>query len=223
MANRIIITFLCLLLIFPCIMFAQYRSDSIFYKSNWKVVRDDTLIIIKNEITKKIDTLFKNVYEDEDNNDPIGHSFVSEYQIIAIVGSLLSYQYHSNTTGFDIPHPTGENWYRTIDINTKEEVSLYNLFSGESILQALRKDKFIMEHVATSHPNDLDSLTSSLIGDCSVSFKDIFISYAITSIKKNSVNIEFGLTHNCELFAGNITIIDISLPKSAMRYKFFDE
>jgi hypothetical protein len=196
-----------------------------YNRSNWKLIKNDSLTVIRNVLSNRRDTIFvcHNEGEEDDSTEAawLGHSFNEQYRIISIVGSLLSYEYSFNMTGG--AHPTGGAWYRTININTSDEVSLYYLFSGESILNALRKDSVIRKYAATTNYEDLDTLIGSLEGGCEVNFRDIFISFAITSIANDVVNIEFGLTHGCEVDYGRLTTIDIALPKSSMNYNLINK
>jgi hypothetical protein len=204
-----------LFLSLPQLIFAQYEDilNPVFIKSHWKVIQNDSIVIIENTLSNQLDTVFINSNEpdSEDHN---------EYHIVSIVGSLLSYDF--NYAMFGGAHPTSGEWYRTINIDTKEEVSLENLFSSKTILGLISKDTNFTKYTQNKNPKDIHDFISSLGGGCEVSFSRLLVSYAIKSIDKDSVLIEFGLIHGCEACPECFTKIKVKIPKSAMKYNFIN-
>ena len=207
--------FFFLLFTVPQLMSAQYDDilHPVYNKSHWKVIQNDSIAIIENTLSHRLDTVFVN------SNDLNSDDHEERY-IIAIVGSLLSYDF--TYAMFGGAHPTAGEWYRTVNIATKQEVSLVDLFSSDVILKVILRDTNFTKYAQNKNPENIYDFISSLGGGCEVSFSDLLVSYAIKSVEINVVVIEFGLTHGCEACPECFTKIDIKLPKSAMRYNFID-
>ena len=204
--------------------FAQIDDNNIpvYCKSKWKLIENDSLTIIKNSISNKLDTVFINEDEsDPDDSSAAGNYFYSEYTVISIVGSYLSYKYiYSGSGGL---HPIAGTWYRTININTKQNLSLDSLFTPGSIYKVLSVDTNFTKYLTGKQTKNLSEFIQSLNGSCEISFADLLVSYAITSINNSYVTIKFGLTNGCELMPEKFTIIGIELPKYAMNKNYLDK
>ncbi len=204
--------------------FAQIADNDIpvYSKSRWKLIENDSVTIIKNSFSTKLDTIFKNVYESDSNDSSaIGYYFSSEYKVISIVGSYLSYEYCYNGSGG--LHPIGGRWYRTINIDKKNDLSLDSLFTSEVIYKKLSTDTNFTKYLTEKHTKNLSEFIRSLDGGCEISFENLLVSYAITSINNSFVSVQFGLTHGCEYMPEKFTVIKIELPKTAMNKKYLNE
>ena len=76
------------------------------------------------------------------------------------------------------------------------------------------KDSTITSHLSSRKPINLNELSKFLDGGCEISFFEFLKSFAITSIDLKSAEIEFGLTHGCEVMRGHFTSFIIKLPIS---------
>lgn len=97
------------------------------------------------------------------------------------------------------------------------------MFTPESIYKVLSVDTNFTKYLTGKQTKNLSEFIQSLDGGCEISFGDLLVSYAITSINNNYVTIKFGLTHGCELMPEKFTIIEIELPKHAMNKSYSDE
>jgi hypothetical protein len=185
--------------------------NPVYIMSHWKVIENDSIVIIENTFSHRLDTVFVN----SNKPDLEDHE---ERHIIAIVGSLLSYDF--NYAIFGGAHPTGGEWYRTINIDTKKEVSLEDLFSSIVILKTMLCDTNFTKYSQNKNPKNIYDFIYSLDGGCEVSFSDLLVSYAIKSVDEKVVVIEFGLTHGCEACPECFSRIKVKIPKAAMKYNF---
>jgi hypothetical protein len=198
----------------PALMLAQDEEfvNPVCVSSHWKLIQNDSIKILQDSLSHRIDTVLVDSYDEQDHE---------AYHVVSIVGSLLSYDF--DYAMFGGAHPTGGRWYRTIDVNTKEEISLEDLFSSTAILAAITRDTNFTKHTIIKNPKDIHEFVSSLVGACEVDFSKLLVSYAIKSIDHDVVLIEFGLNHGCELMPEKFTTIDVVLPKSAMLYDFITD
>lgn len=198
-------------------------------KSDYTIVQTDSIVAVRNNLTLEIDTLLINENEGNDgsNDEDISSTdstheddlssfyfFNTRHDVILLVGPYLSYEYSYNGSGG--AHPIYGAYYRTIYIPSKKEVSLDSLFNPDVIFKALLKDSLIVHSMTNKTPEDLYELTSSLEGGCEIDFSELLISFAIKSIDSKKVEVEFGLTHGCEVMRGNFTTITINLPVSSV-------
>jgi hypothetical protein len=189
-------------------------------KSDYTLIRIDSIVAVSNNITREIDTMFVNENESgidstqEEGSLSSEYFFNSTHDVISLVGPYLSYEYSYDGSGG--AHPIYGSYYRTVYIPTKKEVSLDSLFAPDVVFQALLNDSLIVHSLTNKNPKDLYELTSSLEGECEISFSDLLISFAIKSIDPKKVEVEFGLTHGCEVMRGNFTTITIILPISSV-------
>lgn len=186
--------------------------NPVYLNSRWKLVQNNSIKVLQDTLLYRIDTVLVDSQGEEDHDD---------YHVVSIVGSLLSYDF--DYAMFGGAHPTAGRWYRTIDINTKEEISLEDLFSPAIILATIARDTNFTKYSILKNPKDIYEFVSSLGGGCEVDFSKLLVSYAIMSIGHNVVLIEFGLNHGCESMPGSFTTIDVMLPRSAMLYDFISE
>jgi hypothetical protein len=193
-------------------------SDTCKVISNYEIVHADSVIVARNTHTSIIDTLFYDESEpandSTDKEDACGYGsyFFCNYKILFLIGPYFSYSY--GWDGLCGAHVTSGCYYRTIDLATKNEVSLDSLFPPNEIFDQLLKDTIIIRSMKNTNPSNLYELILSLDGDCDISFKDILTSYAIDSVNLESIKITFGLKHGCESHHGHFTTITIDLPMS---------
>jgi|GEM_PF-3937625 len=218
-----IISLLTLFGFFPS-TFAQIKNNNIpvYCKSQWKLIENDSVTIIKNSISNKLDTIFINESESNSNNSgAVGNYFSSEYKVISIIGSYISYKYSYSGSGE--LHPIAGTWYRTINIDSRNNLSLDSLFTQESIYKRLSVDTNFTKYLTVKRTKNLSEFIQSLYGGCEISFEDFLVSYAITSINNSFVTIKFGLNHGCEYMPEKFTIMKIELPKAAMNKNYLNE
>jgi hypothetical protein len=194
-------------------------ADSLIQKikSDYTLVQTDSLIVVRNNLTNEIDTVLVDEYEssvESESEEGLSesYSFSSKHEVVFLVGPYLSYDYSYEGSGG--AHPAYGSFYRTIDIPTKRQVSLDSLFAPDVIFHALLNDTIIVRSMTNKSPQNLYELISSLDGECAIDFSGLLISFAIISVDSRNVDIEFGLTHGCEVARGNFTTITIHLPVS---------
>jgi len=196
-------------------------NHKIIYKS-WEVLWNDSIAIRNDLNTFQRDTIYCNIseYDDSDTNS-FPYYYEESNQILSIVGPYLSYEYSYNGSGG--AHPIYGSCYATYNIETKDEVSLDNIFNPNDIYTALLADSTIIKYLKKKEPNNLQDLLQNLDGDCEVNFYSILNNFAFVNVDEDKVLIEFGLTHGCEVLRGNFTVIQIILPipveKSSIFYK----
>jgi tetratricopeptide (TPR) repeat protein len=98
-----------------------------------------------------------------------------------------------------------------------------DIFPEQEVFKALMKDSLIQESLKGNKPVNLKQLVPELDGDCAIDFTYLLESFAFKSINNDSVVVEFGLTHGCEVAKGTFTIIDITLPIPENSRKMFLE
>jgi hypothetical protein len=196
-------------------------------KSGYTLLQTDSVVVVKNNLTQEIDTIFVNQHESGVDStydkDELSYEnyFNSTYEVISLVGHYLSYEYSYEGSGG--AHPIYGAYYRTIDIPTKEEVCLDSLFDSDVIYHALLQDSLIVRSMTNRNSKNLQELVSSLEGGCEISFYDLLKSFAIKSINSRKVEIEFGLTHGCEVMRGNFTTMTINLPVSLLLSQYLSK
>ncbi len=199
----------------------EYGTESLFVKSNWRLVRDDSLKVVQNPKTRSLDTVLFDKYLTADDSTEPGYYYEESSRVISVAGHFLSYDLsYSGSGGM---HPVGGGYYRTIDLRTGKEVSLETLFDPDEILTALLRDTNITKYSTRLPSVNLRDFIASLDGDCAIQFIDMLSSFAIKSITQTVVVVEFGLTHGCEVMRGNFTLFTIRLPVRAMFPGFYDE
>jgi hypothetical protein len=214
-----------LLSFFAIPQFASAQFDDIlhqpFVKSHWIIRQCDSIKIIENTRDHLKDTVFVNSCDSgsEDQEQLSGHD--ENYYIISIIGNLLSYEYSYSLYGG--AHPTGGEWYRTINITSKKEISLDELFTSKSILDVMLYDTSFTNYTSNKHPKDLNDFISSLHSSCEVNFRHLLTSFAIASVGDNEISIQFGIDHGCEVMPEVFTSISIKIPRSAMLYDFINQ
>jgi hypothetical protein len=197
-------------------------------KSAWKILQNDSVTRAKNIFSMETDTLFVNENEhsvdssEADENGELGASayydFESEYKVLFVIGQFVSYSYSYNGSGG--AHPIYGSWYRTARIDAISEVTLQELFPDSVIYMALIKDSTITSHLGNRLPKDLKELCAMLDGGCEIEFGSLLTSYVFSSVKKDSTEIEFGLTYGCEAMRGNFTSFIITLPTTEKLKKY---
>ena len=201
---------LTLLGILTCVSQTKQRQP-------WKIVRADSVILVQKHGSDAVDTIFvaendsKANHQDEDDYDD-DYYFDDTYHPLSLTGPYLSYRYSYEGSGG--AHPIYGSWYRTIDLENRQEVSLDQIFDQRVILSVLLKDTLIQSHTTNLHPGTLAQLVESLDGGCEMSFFRFLKSFSIRSVNRDEVMIEFGLTHGCEVMRGNFTSFVITLPTS---------
>ena len=183
----------------------------------WEILRQDSIIVVRKIGDMKIDTVFisKNESKADYQNDddyPDYYYFIDSYNILSLVGPYLSYEYIYEGSGG--AHPIYGSFYRTLNLSNKLEVSLDELFDKEILLSVLLKDSLIQAHLKNKTPKTLKELEESLDGGCEISFYNFLKSFSIKAIQSDKVEVEFGLTHGCEVMRGNFTSFSILLPLS---------
>jgi len=192
--------------------------------TDYTLIRIDSIVAVRNNITQEIDTLLINENDSGVDSTVEAGSLSSEYffntrhDVIYLIGPYLSYEYSYNGSGG--AHPIYGSYYRTLYIPTKKEVSLDSLFEPDVIFRTLLKDSLIIRSMANKNPEDLYELISSLEGGCEISYSDLLISFAIKSVDSKKAEVEFGLTHGCEAMRGNFTTITINLPVSSVLHQY---
>ena len=191
-------------------------SDSLFnhkinYK-NWEVLWNDSVAVRKDLNTIQIDTIYFNIseYDASDTTSSLPYFYEESNQMLSIVGPYLSYAVGYNGSGG--AHPIYGSYYATYNIETKNEISLDEIFNSKDIYEALLKDSIIIKYLIKYNPSNLGDLIQSLDGECEVRFTDILYDFSFVNIIQDKVLVEFGLTHGCEVLRGNFTVIQILLP-----------
>jgi hypothetical protein len=222
-SSILLILFILSFFVMPQVSSAQY--DDILYqpyvKSHWVIQQSDSVKIIENTRTHRFDTVFVNSCEvgSEDQEQLSGSG--ENYYIISIIGNLLSYEFTYSLYGG--AHPTGGMWYRTINITSKKEISLDDLFTSKSILEVMLNDTSFTNYTSNKHPINLNDFISSLHSGCEVNFRHLLTSFAITGVSDNEISIQFGIDHGCEVMPEVFTSISIKLPRSTILYDFINQ
>jgi hypothetical protein len=161
-----------------------------------------------NDTTQTVDTLFVN--ESVPETDTSIYFFDENYKLLSIVGPYVSLSYSYNGSGG--VHPICGTCYETYVPGSSDRVSLADLFDEDDIQHALLADTLIQSHLTKKAPKDLNDLVNNLDGGCEMDLGDILTSFAVGAIDSDSVTINFGITHGCELMRGNFTELTIRLP-----------
>ena len=174
----------------------------------WKFKWSTDIMLAINDTTQTVDTLFVN--ESVPETDTSIYFFDENYKLLSIVGPYVSLSYSYNGSGG--VHPICGTCYETYVPGSSDRVSLADLFDEDDIQHALLADTLIQSHLTKKAPKDLNDLVNNLDGGCEMDLGDILTSFAVGAIDSDSVTINFGITHGCELMRGNFTELTIRLP-----------
>ncbi|MCL4538480.1 MAG: hypothetical protein M1378_02590 [Bacteroidetes bacterium] len=174
----------------------------------WKFEWSSKFMLAINDTTQSVDTLFVNQTVPE--SDTTDYFYYEDYRVLSIVGPYVSWSCSYNGSGG--AHPIAGTYYETHAPGSSRQISLTELFPEGVIERALLADTLIQAHLTKKDPKDLADLVDNLHGGCAMELQTLLTSFAVNSIDRDSVTIDFGITHGCELMRGNFTEFTIRLP-----------
>ncbi len=151
------------------------------------------------------------LYEQPDTSEECEYNEI-EGRVLSVVGSLVSYETNSGWYCRGNAHPGQVVLFRTINLNTGEEVDIRQLVSEKVIVTALSQDSLVSKALDGRDPEDLQNLIDQADGGCAVSFLSLATSFAFYELRDDRVAVRFGLGHGCEVMRGAVNEIEIELP-----------
>jgi hypothetical protein len=176
----------------------------------WLIYWDNTHCISLEKVNLKLDTLFANLYLKAKSND--GCLVNNRYKLLSVVGpfvSFLSLKFQDCEGG---NHPTDYVYYSTINLKSKKNISLNNIFDSKILFSSLIKTSWVNNYLHNNKPKNLTELINELDGGCEISFMYSLEQFAFKSISDSSVIVQFGLEHGCEADKGNFSNFEVKLP-----------
>ncbi len=230
------LTFIAIAMLTSCLGFADGRSTSInsvadsseqsnhwwvhsVSSGGWEFKWSGEIMLAINDTTGTLDTLFVN--HSIPQTDTSDYYYEDEYRVMSIVGPYVSWSYSYDGSGG--PHPIAGIRYETHVPGNFGRISLPEIFPEIEIQRALLADTLILSHLRKQSPANLTDLVGSLDGGCEMDLDDILTSFAIGAIESDSVTVNFGITHGCEVMRGNFTEMTIKLPLPGNQRQMFIE
>jgi hypothetical protein len=186
----------------------MYYLDTL---ETWSVFQRGNTTVSKNQLYEQVDTIFIDKHDkvmDEDSSLTQSEYITESHHLFSLIGPFLSYEYFcKHSDGYST---TIERNYNTLDLRTKENIALSDLFPDEEIKQALLRDTSILTYISSS---DTTSLRSILVGlNRDIDFYGILNHFHFNKVYNDSIIIELGITHSCELRNGNFTSFNLRMP-----------
>ncbi len=178
----------------------------------WSITKESRFVVSTLYPQAKIDTIFTDQIANESEEDTAEGlpSYLNEIHTpLSLLGSFLSYAYSYEGSGG--VHPICGTNYSTVDLRSKEEVPLNQLFSDDDIRRALLRDTIITKALYTSDTSSLSEVVKHLDGGCEIGFNEMLKHYRFGTVTGDSIDIAFGLPHGCEMMRGNFTTFAIRL------------
>jgi hypothetical protein len=212
------------------------NHDADTVPSDWALVSAETLIIVRNTLTGRQDTILRDVDDTtrygsqgsdtsgqypvtDDQLDVITMVWQEHYFVISIMSHYLSYDYSFYGDGG--VHPTYGGRFGTIDLDLMKEASLDQIIQPDSIANAFLKEPALALNLPEHPPHQLAELVASLNSDNGIAIGTVLHSFALETIDLDSVTVGFGIGHANEAARGNFQEFSITFPRSALLPGFY--
>ena len=155
--------------------------------------------------------IFKDVNTKSQAAKNNGQWLEESFQMLSIVGSIISYKRVYYAEGG--AHPSYGTEFKSVDLDKGgAAISLRDIFPDRAILDSLLRDKVIKSKISAK-PDSLNELFELIDGGCELNLSSLILrSFAFHHVNGGLVAVRIGVGPGCELNRGNFTQLGIYLP-----------
>ena len=190
------------------VMLPASGAPTVLESDGWQIRWDDSSAIARRTADPSEQVV---LYAQPETRDECDYNELKG-RVLSVVGSIVSFETNSGWYCQGNAHPGHVARFRTIDLQTGEDVDIRRLLPDADVVAALKEHPFVNKALGEHDPADLGSLIRQADGGCAATFLFLATSFVVYELRDDKVAVRFGLTHGCELMRGNLTEIEIEIP-----------